>query len=83
MSIKTTFNYSPNFSLPKRKKNQIKFIIIHYTGMKSEVKAIQRLTEIQSMVSSHFFVKKNGKNNNNGSGKLYCLACWRVFVGQI
>jgi N-acetylmuramoyl-L-alanine amidase len=61
MSIKTTFNYSPNFSLPKRKKNQIKFIIIHYTGMKSEVKAIQRLTEIQSMVSSHFFVKKNGK----------------------
>jgi N-acetylmuramoyl-L-alanine amidase len=53
--------YSPNFSLKKRKKSQIKFIIFHYTGMKSEKSAIRRLTNIQSEVSSHYFIKKNGE----------------------
>ena len=61
MSIKTTLNYSPNFNLKKRAKKDIKFIIFHYTGMKSEKIAIKRLTEIQSEVSSHYFIKKNGE----------------------
>ena len=36
MSMDTTLNYSPNFEITKRKQNQIKFIIFHYTGMKKE-----------------------------------------------
>ena len=61
MSIKISLNYSQNFSLPKRKKNQIKFIIFHYTGMKIESDSINRLTKIQSEVSAHYFIKKNGE----------------------
>ena len=60
MAIKTLFNYSPNFDSIKRKSNQIKFIIFHYTGMKSEKNAIDRLTNIKSQVSSHYLIKNNG-----------------------
>ena len=61
MAIKTTLNYSPNFSVKKRSIKQIKFIIFHYTGMKKESEAISRLTDIQSEVSSHYFIKNNGE----------------------
>jgi len=61
MNLKTILNYSPNFSSKKRNSKQIKFIIFHYTGMKSESAAIKRLTKIQSEVSSHYFIKNNGK----------------------
>ena len=60
MRIKTTINYSPNFNPKKRTIRQIKFIIFHYTGMKKESAAISRLTNIQSEVSSHYLIKKNG-----------------------
>ena len=60
MSIKKDLNYSPNFYSKKRRINQIKFLIFHYTGMKSESKAIIRLTNIQSEVSSHYLIKDNG-----------------------
>jgi len=61
MRINTTLNYSPNFDQKKRRFKQIKFIIFHYTGMKNEKQAINRLTNNRSKVSSHYFVKKNGK----------------------
>jgi len=61
MSINTTLNYSPNFDKKKRKFKQIKFIIFHYTGMKNEKVAIKRLTDSKSKVSSHYFIKYNGK----------------------
>ena len=61
MTIKTTKNYSPNFSTKRRKKNKIKYIIFHYTGMSSENKAINRLLNVNSKVSCHYFVKKDGK----------------------
>ena len=54
-------NYSPNFSTPKRNLNMIKYLIIHYTGMLSENKAINRLTDVNSKVSCHYFIKKNGQ----------------------
>tara|TARA_B100000035_G_scaffold295008_1_gene285730 strand:- start:6 stop:749 length:744 start_codon:yes stop_codon:yes gene_type:complete len=60
-SINTTLNYSPNFDPKKRKFKQIKFIIFHYTGMKREKDAIDRLTNEKSKVSSHFFIKNNGE----------------------
>jgi len=58
--MKKVFNYSPNFDSIKRKSNQIKFLIFHYTGMRKESDAINRLTKIQSEVSSHYLIKKNG-----------------------
>ena len=60
MALKTILNYSPNFNSKKRAVTNIKFIIFHYTGMKNESVAINRLTNIQSEVSSHFLIKKNG-----------------------
>ena len=60
MWLKITQNYSPNFSLTKRSKLKIKFIIIHYTGMKKESSAIKKLCDSSSKVSAHYFVKKNG-----------------------
>ena len=61
MAIKTTLNYSPNFDPKKRKTNQIKFLIFHYTGMKTEKTAINRLTDIESRVSAHYLIKQNGE----------------------
>jgi N-acetylmuramoyl-L-alanine amidase len=58
--MKKFFNYSPNFNHNKRNSRQIKFLIFHYTGMRKEIDAINRLTNIQSEVSSHYLIKKNG-----------------------
>ena len=60
IGIKVTSNYSPNFNLNKRLKKKIKFVIIHYTGMKTESAAIKKLQDPKSKVSSHFYIKKNG-----------------------
>ena len=57
----TTINYSPNFDLKKRKNKDIKFIVFHYTGMKNEKQAISKLTDSNSKVSSHYFIKNNGE----------------------
>jgi N-acetylmuramoyl-L-alanine amidase len=57
----TILNYSPNFGKTKRKLNQIKFIIFHYTGMKKESDAIKKLIDIKSKVSCHYFIKYNGE----------------------
>ena len=61
MSLKTTINYSPNFNIKKRSKKSIKFLVFHYTGMKSEKGAIKKLTNIQSEVASHYLIKINGE----------------------
>ncbi len=65
MSTKIGLNltrlYSINFTSKKRNKKMIKFIIIHYTGMKEEVKAIHKLRDYKSKVSSHYFIKNSGK----------------------
>ena len=53
-------HYSPNFDIKKRSKKSIKFIIIHYTGMKKESDAIRKLTDFNSKVSCHYFIKNNG-----------------------
>ena len=61
MALKTSLNYSPNFNSKKRTSKQIKFIIFHYTGMKKESDAINKLIEIQSEVSCHYLIKNNGE----------------------
>ena len=57
---KISLNYSPNFNAKKRSISNIKFIIIHYTGMRKELSALNRLCDIKSKVSAHYFIKKNG-----------------------
>ena len=61
MKINTTLNYSPNFDPKKRRLKQIKFIVFHYTGMKKEKEALNRLTDLKSKVSSHYFIKSDGQ----------------------
>ena len=61
MRLKISNNYSPNFTIPKRKIKMIKFIVIHYTGMKSENAAIKRLCDDRFRVSAHYFIKKNSE----------------------
>ena len=61
MALNTILNYSPNFNPKKRVSKKIKFIIFHYTGMKSESDALKRLTDIQSEVSCHYLIKNNGE----------------------
>ena len=61
MPLKTTKNYSINFNPKKRVKKDIKFVVFHYTGMKSEKSAISWLTNIQSQVAAHYMVKENGQ----------------------
>ena len=58
---KMTINYSPNFDLNKRNKKKIKYIIFHYTGMRSDKSAIGKLTNINSKVSSHYYINNFGK----------------------
>ena len=61
MALKTVLNYSPNFDPIKRISKKVKFIIFHYTGMKSESGAIEKLTNLQSEVSCHYLIKKSGE----------------------
>ena len=57
---KISQNYSPNFNVVKRSGKNIKFIIIHYTGMNKELSAINRLCNFKSKVSAHYFIKRDG-----------------------
>ena len=57
---KMSTNYSPNFDIHKRSKKNIKYIVYHYTGMKTDNAAIKRLTKFNSKVSCHYFIKING-----------------------
>ena len=61
MSGKIIINYSPNFSSNTRNPKNIKFLIFHYTGMRSEKNAINKLIDEKSKVSSHYFIKRNGE----------------------
>jgi len=58
---KMSTNYSPNFDLSKRSRKNIKYLIFHYTGMKSDKLAIRKLTSFNSKVSCHYYIDKNGK----------------------
>ena len=59
MRIKSYF--SPNYSKKTRLKKDIKFVIIHYTGMQSEIESLKRLLDPQSKVSSHYLINRKGK----------------------
>tara|TARA_B100000886_G_scaffold339227_1_gene304065 strand:+ start:2602 stop:3312 length:711 start_codon:yes stop_codon:yes gene_type:complete len=52
---------SPNQSKNSRTYRDIKFVIIHYTGMQSEIESIKRLTNPKSKVSCHYLINRNGR----------------------
>ena len=58
---KMTINYSPNFNQKKRPATKVKYLIFHYTGMKSENGALRRLTSFNSKVSCHYFIRYSGE----------------------
>ena len=58
--MRKTVDLSDNISKKKRTKNQIKFVIIHYTGMQSEIESIERLKDVKSKVSCHYLINRKG-----------------------
>jgi len=58
--MKIIFDYSPNYSNKTRVRKDIKFIIFHYTGMQSEIESINKLKNIKSKVSCHYFINRKG-----------------------
>jgi len=59
--MKIIVKYSPNFSKEKRIEKNIKYVIIHYTGMQSEIESIKRLKNPKSKVSCHYLINREGK----------------------
>ena len=57
--MKIVTKLSPNFS-QKRSGRIIKFVIIHYTGMQSEIESIDRLQNPNSKVSCHYLINRKG-----------------------
>ena len=53
--------YSPNFSKKMRKSKDIRFIVIHYTGMQSRIASIKRLSSLKHKVSCHYLIDRNGE----------------------
>ena len=51
---------SPNYSNKTRNLKDIKFIIIHYTGMQSKIESIKRLINPKSKVSCHYLIDRKG-----------------------
>ena len=54
-------NSLKNYSIHPRSKKKIQFIIIHYTGMQSEIESLQKLSSVKSKVSCHYFIGRKGK----------------------
>ena len=54
-------NSLKNYSIHPRSKKKIQFIIIHYTGMQSEIESLQKLSSAKSKVSCHYFIGRKGK----------------------
>ena len=59
--MKIIYNFSPNHSKNSRARNDIKFVIIHYTGMQSEIESIKRLKNPKAKVSCHYLITEKGK----------------------
>ena len=57
---KMSINYSPNFDPIKRNKKKIKYLIFHYTGMRSDRLAVNKLVDCNSKVSCHYYITRKG-----------------------
>ena len=59
--MKITSYFSPNYSKKPRPKKNIQLVIIHYTGMQSEIESLKRLMDPKYKVSSHYFINRKGQ----------------------
>ena len=59
--MKIISDFSPNYSKKTRLSSTINFVIIHYTGMQSEIESIKRLKNPKSKVSCHYLINRSGK----------------------
>ena len=51
---------SPNYKRRQRRRNSIKFVVLHYTGMQSERVSIKKLISNKSKVSTHYLINRKG-----------------------
>ena len=58
--MKRINDLSPNSSKNKRPLSQIKYVIIHYTGMQSEIESYKRLMNQKFKVSCHYLINRKG-----------------------
>ena len=58
--MKKKINLSLNCSKIIRKREKIKYVVIHYTGMQSEIESIDRLQNTRSKVSCHYLINRKG-----------------------
>ena len=58
--MKKKINLSLNCSKIIRKREEIKYVVIHYTGMQSEIESIDRLKNTRSKVSCHYLINRKG-----------------------
>ena len=76
MDLKINFKKSKNFETKKLRK--IKYVIIHYTGMKNQILAIKRLQSRVAKVSCHYLISKKGKIYQLVKDQGYCMACRKI-----
>ena len=58
--MKIKLDFSPNYTKKIRSKRDIKFVILHYTGMQSEIVSYKRLKDQKKKVSCHYFINREG-----------------------
>jgi len=75
--------YSINFDKAPRSQKKITYLVYHYTGMVSEKRAIERLTNKNSKVSCHYFIKRNGEIIQMVPDKFIAwhagVSCWKNY----
>ena len=59
MHLKVT--QKPSKNMEKLKNRRIKYVIIHYTGMRDQKSAIKRLQSKVAKVSCHYLISRGGK----------------------
>ena len=72
-------NFSPNHSKKTRSTKDIRFIIIHYTGMQSEIESIKRLKDPEYKVSCHYLINKAKEKISHKEGKFFRSLGYRTF----
>jgi len=58
VSLKPISAPSPNFN---KRRGPIRYVVLHYTGMKTGEAALDRLRDKEASVSSHYLVEEDGR----------------------
>ena len=75
--------YSINFDKIKRKKANVKFLIFHYTGMRSEKSAINKLSDKKIKSQLSLLYKKKWIYNKFSTRPIYIMACRNFILEKI